>query len=54
LQTEGSHDIGKPVANRNCEKNLFNELWDQNPTASAVGAVNKKNILYDKEPIFKK
>jgi uncharacterized protein len=39
LRTEGSYDIGKLTANRNCEKRLFNKFWGGNPIASAVGAV---------------
>ena len=39
MRTEGSYDIGKLTANRNCEKRLFNKFWGGNPIASAVGAV---------------
>ena len=44
MRTEGSYDIGKLTANRNCEKRLFNKFWGGNPIASAVGAVKIDTI----------
>ena len=44
MRTEGSYDIGKLTANRNCEKRLFNKFWGGNPIASAVGAVKLEPV----------